>query len=85
VIHLIKSKLTSSIKSLSKLGYFQTVNYELLNLDNNLLDIIIKVQEINTGSVSFGVGYSSLDSTSITFGLSEKNFLGEGKKINCRS
>ena len=77
----IKSKLTSSIKSLNRLGYFQTVNYELLNLDNNLLDIIINVQEINTGSVSFGVGYSSLDSTSITFGLSEKNFLGEGKKI----
>src|SRR5210317_121744 len=80
-----KSKLTSSIKSLNRLGYFQTVNYKLLNLDNNLLDIIINVQEINTGSVSFGVGYSSLDSTSLNFGLSEKNFLGEGKKINVQA
>ena len=77
-----KSKLTSSIKSLNRLGYFQTVNYKLLNLDNNLLDIIINVQEMNTGSVSFGVGYSSLDSSSVSFGLREKNFLGEGKKIN---
>jgi len=76
-----KSKLTSSIKSLNRLGFFQTVNYKLLNLDNNLLDIIINVQEMNTGSVSFGVGYSSLNSTSVKFGLSEKNFLGEGKKI----
>ncbi|MDA9805728.1 outer membrane protein assembly factor BamA [Alphaproteobacteria bacterium] len=80
-----KSKLTSSIKSLNRLGFFQTVNYKLLNLDNNLLDIIINVQEINTGSVSFGVGYSSLDSTSLNFGLSEKNFLGEGNKINVQA
>ena len=80
-----KSKLTSSIKSLNRLGYFQTVNYKLLNLDNNLLDIIINVQEMNTGSVSFGVGYSSLDSSSVSFGLREKNFLGEGKKINVQA
>jgi len=80
-----KSKLTSSIQSLNRLGYFQTVNYKLLNLDNNLLDIIINVQEMNTGSVSFGVGYSSLDNTSLNFGLGEKNFLGEGKKINVKA
>jgi len=80
-----KSKLTSSIQSLNRLGYFQTVNYKLLNLDNNLLDIIINVQEMNTGSVSFGVGYSSLDNTSLNFGLGEKNFLGEGKKINVQA
>ena len=38
------------------------------------------IEETNTGSVSFGVGYSSLDSTSIAFGLNEKNFLGEGRR-----
>ena len=36
---------------------------------------------MNTGSVSFGVGYSSLDNTTLTFGLREKNFLGEGKNV----
>jgi outer membrane protein insertion porin family len=76
-----KNKLTSSIKSLNRLGYFQKVNYKLLNLDNDLLDIIINVEEMNTGSVSLGVGYSSLNNSSVNFGLSEKNFLGEGKKI----
>ena len=77
-----KSKLRFSINSLNRLGYFQNVNYKLINLDNNLLDIIINVKESNTGSVSFGVGYSSLNNTSVTFGLREKNFLGEGKKVN---
>ena len=45
------------------------------------LDIIIEVKEMNTGSVSFGIGYSSLNDTSMTFGLNERNFLGEGKKL----
>src|SRR6056300_1261011 len=53
-----KSDLTYSINSLNRLGYFQNVSYRLISLDNNLLDIIITVQEINTGSVTFGVGYS---------------------------
>jgi outer membrane protein insertion porin family len=77
-----KGKLTTSINSLNRLGYFQSANYKIINLENNLLDIIINVKEINTGSVSFGVGYSSIDNTNFTFGLKEKNFLGEGKKIN---
>ena len=76
------AKLKSSINSLKRLGYFQSVNYKLVNLDNNLIDIIINVQEMNTGSVSFGVGYSSLNNTNIAFGLRERNFLGEGNKIN---
>jgi outer membrane protein insertion porin family len=77
-----KRDLIYSINSLNRLGYFQKVSYKLINLDNNLLDVIINVKETNTGSVSFGVGYSSLNSTSISFGLSEKNFLGEGKKVD---
>ena len=76
------AKLKSSINSLNRLGYFQSVNYKLVNLDNNLIDIIINVQETNTGSVSFGVGYSSLNNTNISFGLRENNFLGEGNKVN---
>ncbi len=75
-------KLKSSISSLNRIGYFKSVNYNLINLDKNLIDIVINVQETNTGSVTFGVGYSSLNNTSISFGLREKNFLGEGNKVN---
>ena len=77
-----KVKLNSSISSIKRLGYFETVNYKLQDSNVlNALDIIIEVKEMNTGSVSFGVGYSSLNDTSITFGLKERNFLGEGKKL----
>ena len=77
-----KTKLDLSINSLKRLGFFETVNYKLK--DNNVsqsIDIIIQVKEINTGSASFGVGYSSLNNTMFTLGLKERNFLGEGKNI----
>ena len=74
-------KVDNSINSIRRLGYFKSVNYSLKNLDGNKVDLNIDVKETNTGSVSFGVGYSSLSKTSIAFGLREKNFLGEGKKI----
>ncbi len=77
-----KAKLNLSISSLKRLGYFQTVNYELQNLNSSRsVDVIIKVKEKNTGSATFGIGYSSLNNTSINLGLNERNFLGEGKKI----
>jgi len=76
-----KTKLMSSINSIRRLGYFSSVNYQIdRNNDVNSVDIIIKVKEIATGSVSFGLGYSSLNNASVTFGLNEKNFLGEGHK-----
>ena len=77
-----KAKLNLSINSLKRLGYFQTVNYKIQNTDTpQSVDVIIQVEEMNTGSVSLGVGYSSLDNTTLTFGLREKNFLGEGKNV----
>ena len=75
------AKLKESINALKRLGYFNSVTYRIdKGILNNSVDIIINVEEMNTGSVSFGVGYSSLNSTSMTFGLNEKNFLGEGRK-----
>ena len=77
-----KAKLNLSINSLKRLGYFQTVNYELQNINSSRsVDIIIRVKEINTGSATFGIGYSSLNNTTFTLGLKERNFLGEGKRL----
>ena len=76
-----KTNLIASINAIKRLGYFNTVNYRVDRTNEaNSVDIIIRVEETNTGTVSFGIGYSSLNSTSLTFGLNEKNFLGEGHK-----
>ena len=77
-----KAKLNLSINSLKRLGFFETVNYQLR--DANIpqsIDIIIQVKEMNTGAASVGVGYSSLNNTMLNIGLKERNFLGEGKSL----
>ena len=77
-----KSQLLTSINSLKRLGYFQYVNYRIEKAsENNFIDIILEVKEANTGTVNFGIGYSSLNNTTVMFGLNEKNFLGEGNKV----
>jgi len=74
-----KTKLTGSINAIRRLGFFSSVNYRIDRTNQtNSVNIIIRVEETNTGTVSFGLGYSSLNSASLTFGLNEKNFLGQG-------
>ena len=46
------------------------------------LDIVIEVEEKNTGEASLGAGYSSSTSATINLGLKETNFLGKGQKVN---
>ena len=77
-----QTKIIESISALKRLGFFNSVDYRIDRTNkSNSVDVVIKVEETNTGTVSFGVGYSSLNSTSLSFGINEKNFLGEGNKL----
>ncbi len=68
--------------SIRALNYFSSV--EISNERSNFPDkinLIIDVEEKNTGEASIGAGYSSSNSASITLGLRENNFLGKGQKV----
>ena len=74
-------KLKDSLNALRRLGYFKSVNIDILQTETpGVVDIEIKVVEDLTGSFSFGIGYDSVEKTSFTIGLDERNFLGEGLK-----
>ena len=74
-------KLKDSLNALNRLGYFKSVNVDILKTETpGVVDIEIKVVEDLTGSFSFGIGYDSVEKTSFTIGLDEKNFLGKGLK-----
>ena len=74
-------KLKDSLNALRRLGYFKSVNVDILKTETpGVVDIEIKVVEDLTGSFSFGIGYDSVEKTSFTIGLDEKNFLGKGLK-----
>ena len=79
-------KLKDSLNALSRLGYFKSVNVDILKTETpGVVDIEIKVVEDLTGSFSFGIGYDSVEKTSFTIGLDEKNFLGKGLKLEYQS
>jgi len=73
------TRLNKSQDRLKRLGYFKEVDLttnqgssdEKINLD-------IKVEEAPTGSVNFGMGYSTLESVVGTASISDRNLLGMG-------
>ena len=78
-----KFTMNYSKDSIRALNYFSSV--EVVEERSNLpdkIDLLIDVEEKNTGEASIGAGYSSSTSGSITLGLRENNFLGKGQNVN---
>ena len=81
-----KYSINYSKDSIRALNFFSKVDIgENRTEFPDKLDLVIEVEEKNTGEASFGVGYSSATSTSINLGLKKPNFLGKGQKINITS
>ena len=78
-----KFTMNYSKDSIRALNYFSSV--EVVEERSNLpdkIDLLIDVEEKNTGEASIGAGYSSSTSGTITLGLRENNFLGKGQNVN---
>ncbi len=78
-----KYTMNYSKDSIRALNYFSSV--EITDERSSFpdkIDLIIDVEEKNTGEASIGAGYSSSTSGSITLGLRENNFLGKGQNVN---
>jgi len=67
---------------LKRVGFFKTADIETRRVSKDQVDLIIKVEEQATGSFSAGVGFSQLDGVSFNLGVSERNFIGSGNKLN---
>ena len=72
-----------SLRDIFSLGYFNgppKVDTEPVNEEGDI-NLLIEVEEKQTGYFRFGAGFSQLNSLSGFLGLSENNFLGRGKTI----
>jgi outer membrane protein insertion porin family len=77
-----KILVNKSINNIKRLNFFKTVNYKVLNNnENNTKSIEISVDEKPTGEIfaSAGAGTSG---ASLGFGIKENNFLGNGIGLN---
>ena len=76
-------KLDRSLRNVRNLGYFRNVELETEQGSTADQTIVrVDVEEQPTGDLSVGAGYSSLDKTTFSFGVNEKNFLGTGRALN---
>ncbi len=71
-----------SKERLQRLGFFQSSDVETRRVSKDQVDLVVKVTEQPTGSISAGIGYSQVDGMSFNLGISERNFIGSGNKLN---
>ena len=75
-------KLEKSVRNIRNLGFFRDVSVETKpgsSTDQSIIEI--DVEEQSTGSLAVGFGYSSIDKSSVSLNLNEKNFLGTGRSV----
>ena len=79
LINLSKNKIQS-------LQYFSKVNIsEEKDQAFDKINLIIDVEEKNTGEATIGAGYSSATKANLQLGITEQNFLGKGQQLKFQS
>ena len=75
-------KLDKSLRNIKNLGFFRTVDISTVRGSADDQTIAkINVEEQSTGDFSIGFGYSSLDKSTVSLGINERNFLGSGRGL----
>lgn len=78
-----RSKIERSVRNLMQLNYFNTVEPDLrTNEETSEIDLVLEVDERQTGTASIGAGFSERDKLVGTVGLQIPNFLGNGQQLD---
>ena len=79
LINLSKNKIQS-------LQFFSNVDVtEEKDEAYDKINLIIDVEEKNTGEATIGAGYSSVSKANLQLGITEQNFLGKGQQLKFQS
>jgi len=70
--------LKDSISTLKRRGYFEKVDIEQQRVDENRINLLVKVKETATGSIQAGGGYGSYQHLMLNASLSDRNIFGSG-------
>ncbi len=72
------TELKDSKSALGRRGFFEKVDIEQQRVDENNINLLVKVKETATGSIQAGGGYGSYQGAMLNASLSDRNILGSG-------
>ena len=72
------TELKESQNTLGRRGYFEDVNIEQERVDDQHINLLVKVKETPTGSIQAGGGYGSYQGAMLSASVSDRNVLGSG-------
>ena len=79
---IYESQIENIRDKLISLNLFESVNLKKEEVDDDKINLIIEVEEKQTGSFNAGVSLGTFDGFSIVTGLRENNFYGTGRSVD---
>jgi outer membrane protein insertion porin family len=77
--------LTDSRSSLGRLGFFDGNTIEEKRIDNQTMDLVVKVKEAPTGNIQLGGGYGSYGGLLVSLGVNDRNVWGSGINVGVKA
>ena len=77
--------LKDSRNSLGRLGFFDGNTIEEKRIDNETMDLVVKLKEAPTGNIQLGGGYGSYGGLLVSIGVSDRNIWGSGINVGLKA
>lgn len=77
--------LKDSRNAIGRLGYFDSTTIEEKRVDNQTMDLVVKVKEAPTGNIQVGGGYGSYSGLLVSIGVSDRNIWGSGINVGLKA
>lgn len=75
-------EMRESKNALGRLGFFKNVKIDEKRISDDQLDLIVKVEETHTASLSVGGGYGSLNGWTVNAAISDRNVFGSAMNLS---
>ena len=70
--------LKDSKSALGRTGFFESIDIQSQRLTDNTINLLVKVKETSTGTISAGGGYGSYEGLMVNASISDRNIFGSG-------
>ncbi|HEY9203859.1 MAG TPA: outer membrane protein assembly factor BamA, partial [Sulfurimonas sp.] len=77
--------LSDSRNALGRLGFFDGNTIEEKRVDNQTMDLIVKVKEAPTGNIQLGGGYGSYGGLLVSVAVDDRNVWGSGINVGVKA